>query len=78
MSNLSTPQKVERGWVINIPSEIAQALSVPEGSIALLHARSGKLEIEILPPLSPQIAGLVRETYEESKEVFEELKRLGD
>ena len=78
MSNVSTPQKVERGWVVNIPTEFAQALNVPEGSIALLHARSGKLEIEILPPLSAELAGLVRETYEESKEVFEELKQLGD
>lgn len=78
MSNTNTPQKTDRGWVVSIPPEMAQALHVAEGSVALLHAESGRLEFEILPPLSPEISSLVTEAYEESREALEEMKRLGD
>ena len=78
MSNINTPQKTDRGWVVHIPPEVAQALHVAEGSVALLRAEGGRLEFEILPPLSPELSALVRETYEESREALEEMKRLGD
>ncbi len=78
MSNTNPPRKTDRGWVVHIPPEIAQSLKVVEGSVALLHAESGRLEFEILPPLSPEMSALVRETYEESREALEEMKRLGD
>ncbi len=38
MSTTNTPQKTERGWVVGLPPEIAQALNVAESSVALLHA----------------------------------------
>ncbi|MBA3713108.1 MAG: hypothetical protein H0W76_11765 [Pyrinomonadaceae bacterium] len=78
MSSINTPQKTEMGWVVHLPPEIAQALNVAEGSVALLHAGGGRLEFEILPPLSPELSALVREAYEESLEALEEMKRLGD
>ncbi len=78
MSTTNTPQKTERGWVVGLPPEIAQALNVAEGSVALLHAGGGRLEFEILPPLTPELSALVRESYEESREALEEMKRLGD
>lgn len=78
MSNTNTPQKTDRGWVVHIPTEIAQTLNVAEGSVALLHTEGGQLEFEILPPLPPELSALVQETYEESREALEEMKRLGD
>jgi len=78
MGNTNTPQKTERGWVVHLPPEIAQTLNVAEGSVALLHTEDGQLEFEILPPLSPELSALVRETFEESREALEEMKRLGD
>ncbi len=72
------PQKTEQGWAINIPPEFAQALGVAEGSIALLHAKQGKIEIEILPPPSAELIQSSRRIYEKYKEAFEEMKRLGD
>jgi len=77
MSTL-TPQKTGLGWVIEIPPEMTRALGVAEGSLAVLHAKTGTIEVEILPPPSPELVESVRETYEEFKEAFEEMKRLGD
>ena len=78
MSSTLTPQKTDLGWVVEIPPEIAQALGIAEGSLAVLSPRDGKLEAEILPPPSPELKESVRRIYEKHRETFEELKRLGD
>jgi len=77
MSTL-VPQKTDLGWVIEVPSEIAKVLGVAEGSFAVLSTRDGRLEVEILGPPSPDLVQSVRETCEEFKEAFDEMKRLGD
>ena len=77
MSTLA-PQKTDMGWVIEVPAEIAAGLGVAEGSFAVLSTREGRLEVEILPPPSPELVQSVRETCEEFKEAFDEMKRLGD
>lgn len=73
-----TPQKTDLGWVVEIPPEIARALGVADGSLAVLHPQDGSLEVEILPPPSPELKAEVRRICEELGETFEELKRLGD
>jgi hypothetical protein len=78
MSSLLTPQKTDRGWVIEIPPEMTQALGVTEGSLAILHAKEGHIEVEVLPPPPPELEESVRQTCEEFKEAFEEMKRRGD
>jgi hypothetical protein len=78
MSSTLTPQKTDLGWVVEIPPEIAEALGIVVGSLAVLSPRDGKLEVEILPPPSPEIKESVRRIYEKHRETFEELKRLGD
>ena len=50
MSGILTPQKTDMGWVIEIPPEMAQALGVVEGSLAVLHVQVRAIEVEILPP----------------------------
>jgi hypothetical protein len=78
MSSILTPQKTDRGWVIEIPPEMAQALGVAEGSMAVLHAKAGRIEVEILPPPSPELKESARRIYEKHKDAFEEMKRRGD
>ncbi len=78
MSGTLTPQKTDLGWVIEIPKEMAQAMGVAEGSIAVLHPSAGSFEVEILPPPSAELKESVRRVYEKYKEAFEEMKRLGD
>ena len=75
---LNAPQKNGTGWIIEIPSDMAQIMGVAEGSIGMLYPKPGGLEIEILPPITPELKEEARETYEELKEYFAEMKRIGD
>lgn len=78
MSGALTSQKTDLGWVIEIPSEMSQALGVAEGSLAVLHAKASGIEVEILPPPPPELDESVRRIYKKYKEAFEEMKRLGN
>jgi bifunctional DNA-binding transcriptional regulator/antitoxin component of YhaV-PrlF toxin-antitoxin module len=79
MTSTLTPRKTDLCWAVEIPPEIAEALGVAEGSVAVFSPKDGKLEVsEILPPASPELKEEVREIHEQFKEAFEEMKRLGD
>jgi hypothetical protein len=79
MSQTLAPPKTDLSWAVEIPPAISDALGIAEGSIAVLHTNGGQLEVEeILPPPPPELKSSVLRIYGEEKEVFEELKRLGD
>ena len=78
MPSINTPIKTEQGWVVDIPSEIADSLGVAEGSIVTLQAKDGRIEVEILPPPSPDLVKSSRRIFEKYKDAFEGMKRLGD
>ena len=78
MSDVLSPQKTGRGWIMGIPAEMAEAMGVEEGSIIVLYPHEGGINYEILPPPSPELKASVRETYAQFKGAFEEMKRLGD
>lgn len=78
MNSTTIPQKTDLGWVVDVPDEIAKVLGVAEGSIALLHVNEGRLEVEVLPPPSKELVESVGRSYEQFKEAFDEMKRLGD
>ena len=78
MSNELMSRKVGDSWVIEIPDEMAQAMGVSPGSLAVLHAGQGAIEVEVLPPPSPELDESVRRIYDKYKDAFEEMKRLGD
>lgn len=79
MSQTLAPSKTNLSWAVELPPAIAEALGVAERSIVVLHTNSGTLEVEeILPPASSEIKAAVNRIYEEDRDVFEELERLGD
>jgi bifunctional DNA-binding transcriptional regulator/antitoxin component of YhaV-PrlF toxin-antitoxin module len=79
MSDVLTPKKAGRGWIIEVPAEMAQAMGVAEGSVIVLYpSAEGGMSYEVLPPLSPDIEASVLQTCDEFREAFEEMKRLGD
>ena len=78
MSQTLTPQKTDMGWIIEIPNEIAMALNVAQGSIALLYPKEGSLETEILPPPSPEMQSEFERLYNKYEDTLEELKEIGD
>jgi antitoxin component of MazEF toxin-antitoxin module len=78
MSDVLSPEKTGRGWVMNIPPEMVKALGVEEGSVVVLYPREGGMSYEILPPLSLEMKASVLKTCEQFKGAFAEMKRLGD
>jgi len=78
MSDVLSPQKTGRGWIMEVPAEMAAAMGIDEGSIIVLYPHEGGMSYEILPPLSPDMQASVLQTCEEFKEAFVEMKRLGD
>ncbi len=78
MSSELMPHKAGDSWVIEIPSEMAQAMGVEVGSVAVLHAAQGTIEVEVLPPPSSELEASVRRIHDKYKDAFEEMKRLGD
>lgn len=78
MSDVLTPEKAGRGWIMDIPPEMAAVMGVDEGSVIVLYPREGAMSYEILPPLPPDMRASVLQTCEEFKEAFAEMKRLGD
>ena len=68
MSDVLSPQKTGRGWIMDIPPEMAKALGVGEGSVIVLYPHEGGMSYEILPPLAPDMRASVLETFEQFKE----------
>lgn len=78
MVGLLTPKKTDRGWIIEMPVDMTQALGIERGSFAVLYSKNGNVQVEVLPPISPELEASVIETCEEFNEAFEEMKRRGD
>ncbi len=68
----------EPGWFIELPPGMAAAVGVADNTFIGIYAKQGALYVEILPPPSPGFEAMVARICEKNKELFEELKRLGD
>ena len=64
-------------WTVKIPPEIIEAQGLAEDSLAVLTVNKGKIEGEIAT-LLPQLKEISKRILEKNREVYEELKRLGD
>ncbi len=78
MTGVLTAQKSDLGWIVEIPSEMASSMGLMDGSLAVLSGKDGEVAVEILPPPSPELVESVRETYEEFRDAFKEMKRRVD
>ena len=65
-------------WTVEIPAEIIEAQGWEKGSLATFTVREGKIVGEIVPPLSNKLREISKRILEKNREVYEELKRLGD
>ena len=77
MSEVLTPQKSDRGWIIAMTPEMAREAGVAEGSFLVLYLREGQVSAKILPPATEEMKRGVRESIEKFGDAFAELKRLG-
>ncbi len=78
MNNQVTIQKSEKGWIIEFPDEFAETIGVEKNSIGVLGYKDGKIEVEVLPPASPELEKSVDRIFNKYRDAFEEMKRLGD
>jgi hypothetical protein len=78
MSELLTPHKTERGWVVAMTPEMAREAGVSEGSYLLFYLNAGHVSAEILPPPTDAMRRSVRESMDKFRDAFAEMKRLGD
>ncbi len=78
MSEQATIEKTEQGWIIEFPDEFAESIGVDKNSIGILEYKNGKVEIEVLPPVSQEIRDISERLGEKYKDFFAEMKRLGD
>ena len=78
MSQLITPHKTERGWIVELPPELAAELNLEPGAVAVLYPKDGALETEILPAPSAELKEDFERLFEKHRDTFAELKRLGD
>ncbi len=78
MSAVLTPQKTETGWIMEVPTEMADIMKVAPGSFVVLYPKEGALETEILPAPSDELLADFERMYEKYKDTCAELERLGD
>ncbi|HKS27186.1 MAG TPA: hypothetical protein VJS44_05175 [Pyrinomonadaceae bacterium] len=78
MSELLTPHKTERGWVVPMTPEMAREAGVSEGSYLLFYLKAGHVSAEILPPATAEMKRGVQESADKFEDAFAEMKRLGD
>ena len=64
-------------WTIEIPQAVIEAQGLAEGTLVTLTYREGKIESELIIP-SLKLKKIARRILEKRREVYEELKRLGD
>lgn len=65
-------------WTVEIPPEIIEAQGLAEGSLATFTVKDGKIEGEIIPPLSGKLKEVAEKILKKRKKLYEELKRIGD
>lgn len=65
-------------WVADVPKEIIEAQGLADDAMVVLTIKNGKVEAEILSPLSDELEDIAENILKKRKKLFEELKRLGD
>jgi len=78
MSELLSPHKTERGWIVTMSPEMTREAGVAENSILVIYLRDGIVSAEILPPATEEMKRSVNESVDKFRDAFAEMKRLGD
>jgi hypothetical protein len=63
---------------VRIDFETRKRLGIAENATVIMHSKDGRIEVEILPPPTPDLVAASDRLYKKYKEVSEELTRLGD
>jgi len=78
MSDRLTPQKTDRGWVIQMTPEMAREADVSEGSLLVIYLSDAGVSAEVLPPATHEIKASVQQSIDKFGSSFAEMKQIGD
>ena len=73
MTELLTPRKSERGWIIRMTAEMAHEATAAEGSLLVIYFNEDGISTEILPPVSDAIKESVTRSIEKFGDAFAEM-----
>ena len=65
-------------WLVEIPANVIEVLGLAKGSRVALTIKNSEVSGTVLPPMSDEMKKISQQIFEENREVYEELKRLGD
>jgi hypothetical protein len=79
MAETQTLNRTEQtSWLVEMPTHVANAIGVEEGSRLILQVRDGNISVEVLPPTPPEIKERAQRIAEKFRDAFAEMKRVGD
>ncbi len=65
-------------WILKLPDEVCRREGIAEGTMISLTYRNGGIQTSVIRPPSKEYQDIANRILEEDRELFEELKRIGD
>ena len=65
-------------WLVEIPENIIKELDLAKGAQVALTVKNGEVSGTVLLPLSEEMENIAREILDKRRNLFRELKRVGD
>lgn len=77
-NELKTVKAKKDTWILELPAEICRHEGYAEGTMVSLTFKDAGIQASIIRPPSPKLQEIAKKVLEEDRELYEELKRLGD
>lgn len=65
-------------WILKLPDEVCNREGIAEGTMISLTYRNNGIQTSVIRPPSKELQDLAGKILEEDRELFEELKKIGD
>jgi hypothetical protein len=78
MESVETLVTTYNSCEVKLDAETRKLLGIAQNATVIMHSNEGRIEVEILPPPTPDLVAASDRLYKKYKEVSEELTRLGD
>ena len=65
-------------WILRLPDEVCRREGLAEGPLISLTIRNGEIQTTIIRPPALELQQIGQKLLEKNKELYAELKRLGD
>jgi hypothetical protein len=75
---LQDEQSERDTWILRLPDSVCQREGFAKGAMISLTFKDGGIKASIIRPPSPKMQEIGENLLKEDRELFKELKRLGD